>query len=445
MPTATQVRYGSPLERIRGPVEFIDIPDILKYKAPKVNTRLSNVTSRWHEPKVVIDPDQYYGTHSHRRARSPKYVNGVEVPSRWREPARASSPPPQKNLPKTQSVLQTQEYTSHRLYAESVGLGGICSKYYDPQLWEIKSENPREFVEKKKRENNLTDEMKKFRAGGPCKGTFDEMRRDENTKNTSHSRMHVQSPVMEWVRRDVPIPGREAILQGTVDRRKSPNRSLSPSRPWKGGAPLQPGSRMPMSSSQIAEEEKVARLAAILKTAKISCPPGVASLVKSSCEDTASISRIRGGTSPTGGSLMGRSIASRQRIATSGIGNGTESEDSANNRQHHMFHENSGINQDIHSLVPSINYRAPQPSCKLRYSSPQGLRNKCDTNSAVVRRGSVSPTKRVARSIIIDTVSPSTSRRCKSPIPSESSDVSVGSFLPFAPVPPPVVKSMRRE
>lgn len=403
---------------------------------------------RWQEPKIHIDPEQYYARY--KPIEKPFTTRDVvDVPSRWQEPRPTWREPEPVRVPKTKSVLETPQYTVHKQFATSLGFGRAPSKYFDVGGIPDHEENKRLMLEEERQRRQATETRGEgpFRYKHLDKQTFAELMPKETKRVVSPARASSKSVVMEWVNKGVPIPGAENVLSAQLARKeRSPTRrqaTTSPERPWKAGR-VDP--KVPPKPTKIVEDKKVAAVAVNLKSARAASPPRVASLPIPARRTHEGLESPRAHMRPQ---YDAATVTSRLYRTTSGVSTTTNSPT-----------RSQAANPMMASGKPPLRGTSPTTQRPFRSTSPT-TRSLHTTVTSPVRRNTspvrpqpaltprmttVSPHHNPGR---VGSVSPTRSgqvARTYSPVPSSTaahSDTSMN--LPFsAMAPPSVVKSMRR-
>ena len=423
---------------------LIEIPEHLKYRAPKPQVNFSHVQPRWQEPKMHIDPDQYYAMYKPIEKPS-STLDVVDVPSRWQTPKPAWTPPVPVQVPRTQSLLRTPQYVAHKQFASNFGMDRVPSKYFDgagPPPDHV--ENKRELVENENQRKLATQTHGEgpFRYKRNEKSTFSELMPKESKRAHSPIRDGSKSVVMAWINKGVPIPGAETVLNPELARQqRSPTRrTVSPERPWKAG---RVDGKAPPKPAKVLEDKKIESIATNFRSARTASPPRVAHIPIPARRTHEGLESPRAHMRPQYDASI------------------------VNNRLHRT---NSGVSSYSSRPTTSPRGQASQPATNrspLRHTpsgptrsiSPTARR----TTSPTAVRTTTSPMRQPAQPPRTTTVSPRRDQprpgsvsptrgghltRTYSPVPSAAgrSDTTVGSMnLPFAAMAPPsVVRSVRR-
>lgn len=268
-------------------VHVTELPPHLRHRPARVHNEFAFVESRYQRPKSPTRAQE--APAPPQRPTATSKWNATE--SRYRSPqkdAAHSSPynlQRQKPLAPHESVRETEEYKQHKRVAAAQGLKNVDSKYYE--LWHTaadKGPTPKDRVEQRLRELGEKKDGVAFKAWSTQAKTFSDMAK-ENAQMTRWNSPPAKSRgrssvVMDWVKRGVPIPGRDDT---PAQRPASPPKMGPKSYTAAGGAgggSFNRRTNSPQKRGAQLEEQRVREVAASLKSARTSAksPPRAANV-----------------------------------------------------------------------------------------------------------------------------------------------------------------------
>lgn len=255
----------------------IDIPEHLRYRAPKPKSTVANISSRYKEPKQYIDPEQFYESIKPPpfRAHSPTNPNFHDVTARYnQEKTRRVGVEEKPLVAKSESIFMTSEYKSHKHFAKASGVSEVQSHWHElPNMEDVIT--PRMVVEQKQAQARMAQikEGSLFKVQRSNTTSFGELLKRESSppRPSSPSRKSAHSVVMNWVNNGVPIPGTENQTVSPTRRKASETKPV-----FVAGKYSRP--KVPQKYAAVKEEKAVIQLCETLSSARTTSPPRVAYL-----------------------------------------------------------------------------------------------------------------------------------------------------------------------